>query len=73
MMQNQLKVRLENLITRKDGLLMGRNDLCFCGSGKKQKKCHPNINEDSVAAKNYKTIYTIIKRIEENVFGKKEY
>lgn len=25
MMQNQLKVRLENLITRKDGLLMGRN------------------------------------------------
>ena len=30
---------------------MGRNDLCFCGSGKKQKKCHPNINEDSVAAK----------------------
>ena len=24
-MQNQLKVRLENLITRKDGLLMGRN------------------------------------------------
>ncbi|WP_371400366.1 SEC-C metal-binding domain-containing protein [Bacillus pseudomycoides] len=19
---------------------MGRNELCFCGSGKKQKKCH---------------------------------
>lgn len=37
MTQNKLKVRLENLITRKDGLLMGRNDLCFCGSGKKQK------------------------------------
>ena len=51
MMQNQLKVRLENLITRKDGLLMGRNDLCFCGSEKKQKKCHPNINEDSEVIK----------------------
>lgn len=36
---------------------MGRNDLCFCGSGKKQKKCHPNINEDSVAAKIIK-LYT---------------
>lgn len=22
---------------------MGRNDLCFCGSGKKQKKCHPTL------------------------------
>ncbi len=30
---------------------MGRNDLCFCGSGKKQKKCHPDIHEHSLAAK----------------------
>lgn len=29
---------------------MGRNDLCFCGSGKKIKNCHPNICENSLAA-----------------------
>lgn len=23
---------------------LGRNDLCFCGSGKKYKKCHGNVN-----------------------------
>jgi len=29
---------------------MGRNDLCFCMSGKKTKKCHPDIHEESIAA-----------------------
>lgn len=29
---------------------MGRNDMCFCGSGKKQKKCHSDIVADSVFA-----------------------
>lgn len=29
---------------------MGRNDLCFCMSGKKTKKCHPDIDEKSLAA-----------------------
>lgn len=29
---------------------MSRNDLCFCGSGKKQKKCHADVNEKSVIA-----------------------
>lgn len=29
---------------------MGRNDLCFCMSGKKTKKCHPDIHEGSLAA-----------------------
>lgn len=29
---------------------MGRNDLCFCGSGKKQKYCHYNIYERSIIA-----------------------
>ncbi|MEM5627434.1 SEC-C metal-binding domain-containing protein [Bacillus wiedmannii] len=24
---------------------MGRNDECFCGSGKKQKKCHSNVGD----------------------------
>ena len=50
---------------------MGRNDLCFCGSGKKQKKCHPNINEDSVAAKIIKLYTQLSKELEENVYGKK--
>lgn len=30
---------------------MGRNDLCFCGSGKKHKKCHSDINSESAFAK----------------------
>lgn len=29
---------------------MGRNDLCFCMSGKKTKKCHPDIDENSLEA-----------------------
>lgn len=29
---------------------MGRNDLCFCGSGKKHKHCHHMISEDSLLA-----------------------
>lgn len=29
---------------------MGRNDLCFCGSGKKQKKCHNDIEPNSAFA-----------------------
>ena len=29
---------------------MGRNDSCFCLSGKKKKKCHPDIHEESQAA-----------------------
>lgn len=33
---------------------MGRNDLCFCGSGLKQKKCHKGINEKSKWAAIYK-------------------
>lgn len=69
-MQNQLKVRLENLITRKDGLLMGRNDLCFVVV-EKAEKCHPNINEDSVAAKIIKLYTQLSKELEENVYGKR--
>lgn len=33
---------------------MGRNDLCFCGSGIKIKKCHPDINEKSIIASLFK-------------------
>lgn len=70
-MQNRLKVQSGNLIIRKEELLMGRNDLCFCGSGKKQKKCHPNINEDSVAAKTIKLYARLSKQLDENIYGKK--
>ena len=31
-------------------MTLGRNDPCFCGSGKKYKKCHPDINPDSLIA-----------------------
>lgn len=33
---------------------MGRNDLCFCMSGKKKKFCHPDIHEESLAASKLK-------------------
>jgi Fe-S-cluster containining protein len=29
---------------------MASNELCFCGSGKKQKRCHADVHEKSVAA-----------------------
>lgn len=51
---------------------MGRNDLCFCGSGKKQKKCHANINENSVAAKTLRLYNEMSKELEENIYGKKD-
>ena len=35
------------------------------------KKCHPNINEDSVAAKIIKLYTQLSKELEENVYGKK--
>lgn len=34
---------------------MQRNDKCFCGSGKKYKKCHCHINDKSVIAEIYKS------------------
>lgn len=30
---------------------MNRNDLCFCGSGKKYKKCHIGIHSESIMAR----------------------
>lgn len=35
---------------------MERNELCFCGSGRKYKKCHIPINEKSKIAKVYQRI-----------------
>ena len=41
-----LKIRCVERMT-----LMSRNELCFCGSNKKNKHCHPDINEKSLVAK----------------------
>lgn len=43
-------------INCQEKVAMGRNAVCFCGSGKKQKKCHKDVAENSVIA-------TIIKKI----------
>lgn len=52
---------------------MGRNDNCFCGSGKKVKKCHPNMHEDSIAAKvlkSYRKIDNVIQEHQNNTVEK---
>lgn len=33
-----------------EGKDMENNNLCFCGSGMKKKKCHPDIHEKSLFA-----------------------
>lgn len=48
--------------------LMGRNELCFCGSGKKYKLCHPEINERSLVAK-LLTLYTKIDERNSHAIG----
>ncbi|MGM0440697.1 MAG: methionyl aminopeptidase [Chlamydiota bacterium] len=52
---------------------MGRNDPCWCGSGKKWKKCHfPQANADTIfskQAKKYYDKYRIILKDEEQVEG----
>ncbi len=45
---------------------MGRNDICFCGSNKKSKKCHPDINENSLAAKIIKSHNKVDRLISEH-------
>lgn len=42
---------------------MSRNDKCFCGSGKKRKKCHSNIMEDSYMEHLLKRYYEIEKQV----------
>lgn len=53
--------------------MIGRNDLCFCGSGKKWKKCHfpktpPVSHEDTLATEYYKK-YKIILKNDEQIKG----
>jgi len=38
------------IIREEGGEKMGRNDICFCGSGKKKKKCHRDIEPGSAFA-----------------------
>lgn len=45
---------------------MERNDRCFCGSGKKYKKCHYRINADSKLARIYSCINEFDKYCQEN-------
>lgn len=50
--------------------MIDRNDPCFCGSGKKWKKCHypekPSIEKDAMREK-YKKKYGIILKTEEQI------
>ncbi|MHB8065801.1 MAG: SEC-C metal-binding domain-containing protein, partial [Ruminiclostridium sp.] len=45
---------------------MGRNDACFCGSGKKQKNCHADIEESSMAANIFRLYNRIDNKIDEH-------
>ncbi|PEF72929.1 hypothetical protein CON94_23670 [Bacillus pseudomycoides] len=38
---------------------MDRNELCFCGSGKKQKKCHDDVDPNSYIGNLYKKYFKI--------------
>lgn len=46
---------------------VGRNDACFCGSGKKYKKCHPDINDQSMVANVYKYYHKVDSDIEDKL------
>lgn len=46
--------------------IMGRNDLCFCGSEKKVKYCHPEVYKKSIMAQLLTAYRQIYKKIEEN-------
>ncbi|MCD8138097.1 MAG: SEC-C domain-containing protein [Parabacteroides gordonii] len=43
----------------KEKCVMERNDKCFCGSGKKYKKCHYRINSESRLAKMYQANFAL--------------
>ncbi|OGN65127.1 MAG: type I methionyl aminopeptidase [Chlamydiae bacterium RIFCSPHIGHO2_12_FULL_49_9] len=49
---------------------MSRNDLCWCGSGKKWKKCHyPNAPDLAALNKQYKAKYGIFIKTPEQIEG----
>lgn len=42
---------------------MERNDKCFCGSGKKYKKCHYHISGESKLADMYRKMQHLMKLV----------
>jgi len=48
-------------------LALGRNDVCWCGSGKKYKKCHLKKDELKRAEANYSAQVTARNRIGDGV------
>lgn len=46
---------------------MGRNDICFCGSGLKVKKCHNGLNEDSLVGNLIKIYYELDSIVKEKI------
>jgi hypothetical protein len=51
-----LKSWIRNLFSRPEppkAVALGRNDLCWCGSGKKYKKCHLPKDEANQREANY--------------------
>lgn len=44
---------------------ISRNDPCFCGSGKKYKKCHSDIHPESRAARLIQTYRKYERKIED--------
>lgn len=63
-----MKIRVEMR-----GRELGRNELCFCGSGKKQKKCHVNVNQDSYIGNLYKKYFKIDNILSEYEATHKEF
>lgn len=52
---------------------MGRNELCFYGSGKKQKKCHVNVDQDSYIGNLYKKYFKVDNILSEYKATHKEF
>lgn len=64
--ENMNKVRgimVKKLYTEDFCMKYSRNDLCFCGSGKKYKKCHSDINPNSLIAHQYRIMHLLDEEI----------
>lgn len=46
---------------------MGRNEICFCGSGLKKKRCHGDINDNSLVANMLKIYKALDEEIKDKV------
>ncbi len=58
-----------NLISPKPKaeVALGRNDVCWCGSGKKYKKCHLKSDEFKRVEKSYSAQVTVRNRMSDGV------